>query len=49
MDDMLRSRAYAEQFIAVCDESRHAAEQHDSLASTSATSDTSHSHNELAA
>ncbi|XP_038212289.1 uncharacterized protein LOC119832657 [Zerene cesonia] len=27
-------RAYAEQFIAVCDESRHAAEQHDSLAST---------------
>lgn len=42
-------RAYAEQFIAVCDESRHAAEQHDSLASTSATSDTSHSHNELAA
>ncbi|KAJ8730429.1 hypothetical protein PYW07_017467 [Mythimna separata] len=40
-------RAYAEQFIAVCDESRHAAEQHDSLASTSATSDTSHSHQEL--
>ncbi|XP_068632074.1 uncharacterized protein [Battus philenor] len=35
-------RAYAEQFIAVCDESRHAAEQHDSLAST-ATSDTAHS------
>ncbi|XP_045497575.1 uncharacterized protein LOC123695711 [Colias croceus] len=27
-------RAYAEQFIAVCDESRHAAEQHDSLASS---------------
>ncbi|KAI5634871.1 hypothetical protein NE865_12448 [Phthorimaea operculella] len=35
-------RAYAEQFIAVCDESRHAAERHDSLVSTSATSDTSH-------
>ncbi|CAK1595709.1 unnamed protein product [Parnassius mnemosyne] len=35
-------RAYAEQFIAVCDESRHAAEQHDSLAST-VTSDTAHS------
>ncbi|CAH2236498.1 jg21258 [Pararge aegeria aegeria] len=35
-------RAYAEQFIAVCDESRHAAEAHDSLAS-SATDDTSHS------
>ncbi|RVE39744.1 hypothetical protein evm_015606 [Chilo suppressalis] len=34
-------RAYAEQFIAVCDESRHAAESHDSLASTS--SDTAHS------
>ncbi|XP_047024042.1 uncharacterized protein LOC124633007 [Helicoverpa zea] len=41
-------RAYAEQFIAVCDSSRHAAEQHDSLASTSATSDSSHSQPELA-
>ncbi|CAG9786430.1 unnamed protein product [Diatraea saccharalis] len=36
-------RAYAEQFIAVCDESRHAAESHDSLASTTASSDTAHS------
>ncbi|KPJ02543.1 PREDICTED: uncharacterized protein LOC106118898 isoform X2 [Papilio xuthus] len=34
-------RAYAEQFIAVCDESRHAAERLDSLASTN-TSDTAH-------
>ncbi|XP_037872787.1 uncharacterized protein LOC101740212 [Bombyx mori] len=33
-------RAYAEQFIAVCDESRHAAEQHDSLP-TSHTSNSS--------
>ncbi|XP_049868647.1 uncharacterized protein LOC126368622 [Pectinophora gossypiella] len=39
-------RAYAEQFIAVCDSSRHAAEQHDSLASTSATSDSSHTSHE---
>ncbi|CAH0719688.1 unnamed protein product, partial [Brenthis ino] len=44
LDDLKRTytgldRAYAEQFIAVCDESRHAAEQHDSLAST----DSSHS------
>lgn len=40
-------RAYAEQFIAVCDESRHAAEQQDSLGSTSTTSDASHDHHEL--
>ncbi|KAL0840823.1 hypothetical protein ABMA28_014631 [Loxostege sticticalis] len=38
-------RAYAEQFIAVCDESRHAAEHHDSLASTTTvSSDSSRSH-----
>ncbi|XP_047529823.1 uncharacterized protein LOC125065994 [Vanessa atalanta] len=47
LDDLKRTytgldRAYAEQFIAVCDESRHAAEQHDSLASTA--TDSSHSH-----
>ncbi|XP_047517688.1 uncharacterized protein LOC125057820 [Pieris napi] len=35
-------RAYAEQFIAVCDSSRLSAEQHDSLAST-ATSDSNNS------
>ncbi|XP_052759300.1 uncharacterized protein LOC113515328 [Galleria mellonella] len=40
-------RAYAEQFIAVCDESRHAAEQHDSLGSTTSSSDTPHSHGDL--
>ncbi|XP_072932331.1 uncharacterized protein [Epargyreus clarus] len=49
-DDLKRTytgldRAYAEQFIAVCDESRHAAEQHDSLtsAATTATTDSEHS------
>ncbi|XP_045771372.1 uncharacterized protein LOC123871552 isoform X1 [Maniola jurtina] len=47
VDDLKRTytgldRAYAEQFIAVCDESRHAAEHHDSLASSA--TDTSHSH-----
>ncbi|XP_037293720.1 uncharacterized protein LOC115448771 [Manduca sexta] len=42
-------RAYAEQFIAVCDSSRHAAEQHDSLATsaTSATSDSTNTQGEL--
>ncbi|CAK1546892.1 unnamed protein product [Leptosia nina] len=40
-------RAYAEQFIAVCDSSRHAAEQHDSLATTatSGTGDSSDTQN----
>ncbi|CAH2106834.1 unnamed protein product [Euphydryas editha] len=50
VDDLKRTytgldRAYAEQFIAVCDESRHAAEQHDSLASSATDSSNSqHSH-----
>ncbi|XP_052740152.1 uncharacterized protein LOC112051460 [Bicyclus anynana] len=47
VDDLKRTytgldRAYAEQFIAVCDESRHAAEQHDSLASSTDTEQRSH-------
>ncbi|XP_060803068.1 uncharacterized protein LOC106133132 [Amyelois transitella] len=40
-------RAYAEQFIAVIDETRHAAEHHDSLTSTSCGSSPSHSHEDL--
>ncbi|KAM3956950.1 uncharacterized protein ACR2FA_009072 [Aphomia sociella] len=40
-------RAYAEQFIAVCDESRHAAEHHDSLGSSTGSSDSAHSHADL--
>ncbi|XP_063534142.1 uncharacterized protein LOC134744300 isoform X1 [Cydia strobilella] len=39
-------RAYAEQFIAVCDESRQAGERHDSLPSTTSDSSQSHSHRE---
>ncbi|CAG9584308.1 unnamed protein product [Danaus chrysippus] len=51
VDDLKRTytgldRTYAEQFIAVCDSSRHAAEHHDSLASTHTDSEHSqHSHN----
>ncbi|XP_053607439.1 uncharacterized protein LOC128673544 [Plodia interpunctella] len=40
-------RAYAEQFIAVIDETRHAAEHHDSLTCTSSDSSPSHSHEDL--